>query len=346
MVDKVLLPPSTHSRIKSQPRSRGCAAAVKAAQGDIATGKFIGISPERVLIGNLLADVKLDYVLNERRSIVQLKSRLEHLQTLANLRAADLTSRHIELYISRRQREEAGNATINRELQVLKRALTLALRCDPPKIARILHVRLLPENNVRKGFLDDGQYLKLRNELPEYLRPLFVIGYHLGNRLGELRNLRWDQVDLKRNQIRLNPGETKNLEGRVLPIYGEMRHWLQMQKAVRDTKYPSCPYVFHRGGRLIVDFRKAWKSAARRAELAGKLFHDLRRSAVRNMREAGIPENVAMKISGHRTRSVFERYNIVSDRDLKMAAEKMESRFSESVKALAKEEKSAARRVQ
>lgn len=100
-------------------------------------------------------------------------------------------------------------------------------------------------------------------------------------------------MDFKRNQIRLNPGETKNMEGRVLPIYGEMRQWLQMQKSTRDTKYPSCPYVFHRGGKHIVDFRKFWKSSARRAGLVGRLFHDLRRSAVRNMRE----EPASLKMS-------------------------------------------------
>lgn len=173
-----------------------------------------------------------------------------------------------------------------------------------------------------------------------------MVAYHLGNRLGELRQLRWDQVDFQRNQIRLYPGETKNRRGHVLPIYGEMRHWLEMQKAIRDAKFPTSPYVFHRDGKPLVDFRKAWRSATRRADLEGPLFHDPRRSAVRNMREAGIPESVAMEISGHKTRSIFERYNIVSDRDLKMAAEKMHNRFRQSLKSLAKRQKTAVRRIQ
>ena len=320
---------------------------LKRRMGEIATGKFVGLGPERVRIAELFTDLKEEYRLHERRSFPHLKSRLKHLKKLASLRAADLASSHIEQYILRRQREEATNATINRELQVLKRALVLATHRDPPKVARVAYVRLLPENNVRKGFLDDGQYLKLRNELPDYLRPLFVVGYHLGNRLGELLHLRWNQVDLKRKQIRLNPGETKNKEGRVLPIYGEMRHWLEMQKSITETKHPTCPYVFHHDGNPIVDFRKAWRSATERAGLTGVLFHDLRRSAVRNMREAGIPENVAMEISGHKTRSVFQRYNIVSDRDLRMAAEKMKERFTRSLKSLAKaERREAARRIQ
>ncbi len=125
-----------------------------------------------------------------------------------------------------------------------------------------------------------------------------------------------------------------------------MRQWLLMQKTIRDIKYPACPYVFHNHGRFIVDFRKAWRSATKRAGLVGTLFHDLHRSAVRHMREAGIPENVAMQIAGHKTRAVFERYNIVSERDIKQAAEKMENRFNESVKSLAKETNAAPRRVQ
>jgi integrase len=177
------------------------------------------------------------------------------------------------------------------------------------------------------------------------LKPLFVAAYHPGNRLGELRRLRWDQIDFRRNEIRLNPVDTKNKQGRVLLIYGEMRHWLLMRLTLHETKYPACSYVFHHDGKAIVDFRKAWKSATVRAGLPNTLFHDLRRSAVHNMREAGIPENVVMKISGHKTRSMFERYNTVSDRDLKQAAERMQNRFNESIKSLAKEEKAAARRV-
>ncbi len=320
---------------------------LKKRMGEIATGNFHGLTPERIRLNDLLADVVQDYALHERKSAPQLRSRLKHLQGLASIRAADLSTHHIHRYIDERQQQGASNTTINRELQVLKRALTLALECDPPKVARAPYIRLLPENNVRTGFLDDKQYVKLRDELPEYLKPIFVVAYHLGNRLGELRYLRWDQVDLDRNQIRLNPTQTKNKKGRVLPIYGEMRQWLLMQKTIRDIKYPEYPCVFHNEGRPIVDFRKAWYSATKRAKLQGIVFHDLRRSAIRNMREAGIPENVAMAISGHKTRSVFERYNIVSDRDIKQAAEKMEHRLNESLKAIRQQEKSAtAKRIQ
>src|SRR5579863_10754466 len=118
----------------------------------------------------------------------------------------------------------------------------------------------------------------------------------LGNRLGELRKLRWEQVDFKNGQILVTPRTAKNKKTRVLPIYGEMREWLLMQKDVQDAKFSGCPYVFHHDGQPIVEFRKAWASACTRAKVPGLLFHDLRRSAIRNMRLAGIAENVATEI--------------------------------------------------
>ena len=104
---------------------------------------------------------------------------------------------------------------------------------------------------------------------------------------------------------------------RTLPIYGDMKSALESQKQEREEKYPALEWVFHDGcGQRLRTFYKAWNSACRRAKLSGQLFHDLRRSAVRNMVRAGIPEKVAMAISGHRTRHVFDRYNIVTDKDL------------------------------
>jgi integrase len=155
-------------------------------------------------------------------------------------------------------------------------------------------------------------------------RPLFVVGYHTGARRGELTRVQWPQVDFAANRIRLNPGETKNDEPRTLPMYGEMREWLLMAKEARDLNFPDCLWVFVENGCRIQTFRKAWTSACDRAGVPGLLFHDLRRSAVRNMVRAGIPEKVAMAISGHKTQSVFQRYNIVSERDPRDAAAKME----------------------
>jgi integrase len=173
-----------------------------------------------------------------------------------------------------------------------------------------------------------GEQLSLRLSFwtlrPEENRLLFVIGYYTGARKGELLSLRWEQVDFAANRIVLDPGTTKNREGRTLPIYGEMREWLLIEKQIRDAQYPACPYVFRRGGKPVKNFHKSWALACERAGVPGLLFHDLRRTAVRNMVRAGIPGKIAMQISGHKTRSVFDRYNIVSDRDLDLAAERIE----------------------
>ena len=125
-------------------------------------------------------------------------------------------------------------------------------------------------------------------------------------------------------RIRLEPGTTKNKQPRHLPIYGEMIERLGLEKQVWDATFPDCQAVFHRHGKPVRNFRKAWDTACKAAGLDGLLFHDLRRTAVRNIVRAGIPEKTAMPISGHKTRSVFDRDNIVKDRDLTDAGAKLE----------------------
>jgi len=297
--------------------------------GEVVTGKFGGLTPERIRFCDLAEGVIHDYIDNERASLGHVKRRLKlHLlPTLGDVRAGEFTTDHVKRYVAERRRRGASNANINRELAIVKRGFRLAFQCDPPKVMRIPYIPKLEENNVRTGFLEHDGYVQLRDALPGPVRPLFVVAYHVGPRRGELLVLQWPQVDLVAQRIRLEPGTTKNKEGRTLPIYGEMLEWLRMQKQIRDTKFPHCPFVFHRGGKPIKDFRKAWATACERTGLDGLLFHDLRRTAVRNMVRAGTPERVAMQISGHKTRSIFDRYNIVSDRDLTEAALKMEHHF-------------------
>jgi integrase len=294
--------------------------------GEVVTGKFAGLEPERIRIRELTAEVLSDYENNDRssRGHVERRLNLHILPVLGDIRAADFGTSDLKRYIAMRRREKASNASINRELAILKRGFHLGAENDPPRVCRIPHFPMLEENNVRKGFLEQEAYQKLRDALSPGVQLLFIVAYHVGCRRGELLKVRWSHVDLNAKRIRLEPGTTKNKEGRNLPIYGEMLERLRIEKEVRDSRFPTCQHVFRRGGAPIKNFRKSWESACVAVGLDGLMFHDLRRTAVRNMVRAGIPEKTAMAISGHKTRSVFDRYNIVNDRDLTDAAVRME----------------------
>jgi integrase len=214
---------------------------------------------------------------------------------------------------------------------VLRRAFNLARQSTPPRIMKAPRVPALKENNVRKGFFEWTDFEKLRDALPAEVRPVVTFAFHTGCRKTEILSLRWEQVDLLERIVRLNPGETKNDEARMLPLSNELYTTLSFQRQIRDQRFPDCPWVFFRNGQQIRSIQDAWQTACERCRLvdAGgrpiKLFHDFRRSGVRNLIRAGVPERIAMAISGHKTRSVFDRYNIVSESDLKEAARRLDA---------------------
>jgi integrase len=167
--------------------------------------------------------------------------------------------------------------------------------------------------------------MQLRHELPAHLKPVLMFGYYTGARKSEILSLKWPQIDLDAGTAYLEPGSTKNGQARIIPLHGELLDSVKELKTSRGPGPPDCPYVFSRAGKAIGSFHVSWRSACKRAGLDGRLFHDLRRTAVRNMVRAGVPERVAMAISGHKTRSVFDRYNIVVENDLHTAARQLES---------------------
>jgi len=258
------------------------------------------------------------------------------------MKAAHVRTDHIRAYIVSRQQAKtrklengktaehpAANATVNRSLALLHRAYTIGKTSTPPKVTFIPVIPMLGENNTRKGFFEDDAFLAVRSALPEEIRPVITYAYYTDCRKGEILRLRWAQIDLDERVIRLEPGETKNDEGRTIFMAPELYEMMVMQKQIRDRYFPECPWVFSRAGRRILDFRKSWRSACKSAGLirkageedrAARLFHDLRRTGVRNLIRAGVPERVAMMVSGHKTRAVFDRYNIVSESDLKDVA--------------------------
>jgi len=139
--------------------------------------------------------------------------------------------------------------------------------------------------------------------------------------------LTWAQVDFRAGVVRLEPGTTKNGEGRVFHMTPELRATLEAQRAATEKlmreKDRIIPLVFHRMGKPFRRPYKAWRTACRKAGVPGRIMHDFRRTAVRNLERAGVPRSVAMKMVGHRTEAIYRRYAIVSDADLREAAAKL-----------------------
>jgi integrase len=230
------------------------------------------------------------------------------------------------------ERKPVSPAEINRELQILKRIFSLAIASG--RIAAKPAFKMLREAPARAGFFEPDQYRSVLSHLPTELQPIITFAYITGWRLqSEVLPLEWRQVDFDGGEVRLDAGTTKNGEGRVFPMTADLRAVLKGRHAEHERLKKVghiVPQVFFRevaegrGGdkkpQPIVSLNKAWQAACRSAGCPGRIPHDLRRTAVRNLVRAGISERVAMQMTGHKTRSVFERYNITSAGDLRDAA--------------------------
>lgn len=292
----------------------------------IGAKQFIGPQQERIKVSELLDVLEADYKLRGKDSPqfrVHLKTVRDY---FGNWRAIELTSEAVDRFISEllegdvSERRPKAPATINRSTQLLAQAYKLAIERRRLSSAPVIR-HLSERGNARQGFFGDTEFRMVVENLPDYLRDFARFGYMTGWRRGEIDSLRWEDVDA--DVIRLRPENSRNGEGRTVTVDGELADLIERRKAARQVKTANgvmlAALVFHHDGEPIVDFRKAWATACRMANVPGKLFHDLRRTAIRNMVRAGVPERVAMSISGHKTRSVFDRYNIVSERDLREA---------------------------
>jgi integrase len=298
---------------------------LKIREGDVAKGLPVTAAIVRYTFTDAVKAVVQDYKINGRRSTEDLERRIRlHLEpTFGSKRMAEITTREIRAFTATRLEAGASNGEVNRELAIVRRAFRIAL-----KDGTLLHAPYVPmlneADNVRTGFFELEEFVAVRDALPQPLRGVATFAYLTGWRKSEVLPLEWARVDRKAHTVRLDVGTTKNGKGRTLD-YSENadlctlfdEQWTEHERLAKAGVI--CPFVFNRKGRQILDIRKAWATACTNAGVPGRLLHDCRRSAVRNMLRAGVPEQRAMKVTGHQTRAVFDRYDITNSADVRAA---------------------------
>jgi integrase len=304
---------------------------------------------KRVTLENMAEALERDYETNGQR-LDTLKARLAHLKDspafgYGKAMLARLTPTDVECYKAERLAAKASGATINRELYAL--AHMIARGRGLGHVTGTLRVRLhrMAESPARQGLFEPVQFQAVMAALPKHLRPVVAFGYETGWRLREITSRRWRHVDLDAGTVRLEPGDTKNGRPRTIRCSLELVAILRAQRAKAERKWPGeplgdRPVFFRPKGRPVETFYKAWATACEAANVAGRIFHDLRRTAARDMVRRGVPERVAMKRTGHETRDVFDRYNICDEQDDQHAAELLAGRLDVSVAVAAGESKS------
>jgi Phage integrase family len=281
------------------------------------TKLFISQRDRRRTIDELLGALKADFTLRRKDSAQNLSNIKRAKLDFGHFRALQLTSEDVDNYSMGRLAEGSAPASINRVLQLVKQSYRFA-ELPAPRIRR-----LSEKGNERQGFFLEQEFRRVLANLPDYLCDFCLFDYLVGWRKGEVSSLDWTQVE--GNVIRLKGEYSKNGEPRLIVCAGELLDILERRRAARTIETPHevtfASLVFHRKGQRIGDFRKAWATACRKAGVT-RLFHDFRRTAIRNMIRAGVPEKVAMQISGHKTRAIFDRYNIINEADIRRAMER------------------------
>ena len=260
-------------------------------------------------LGDLIDAYLQDYRVRQFRSVSTARGRTAHLAACFGraARAAALTTYQIRQYQLARRAAGAATGTINRETSALHRMGTLAVHWGWLDTVPGFPDRLR-ENPPRQGFFEHPEYLAVRGHLPAPWQDILDLAYYSGWRKNEILGLTWDEIDEAGGVIRLSPGRSKTLVGRILPISPPIAEALARRRSRRD---PDSPLVFHRDGIPVRRWRTAWRTACQAAGVPTRFLHDCRRTAARNLIRASVPERVAMLLTGHKSRAIFDRYNII-----------------------------------
>lgn len=288
---------------------------------------------ERTTFNDLVKLIEADYAARGNKTTRDMLGRVTHLrEAFGKVRPADITFQDLQRYVT--SRAGAKPATIRHEVTILGRMLRLAVQAGLLKAVPPLPT--ITVRNVRKGFFTPDELARVLEALPGDLSLAIEFAAITGFRIGEVRSLTWAQVDFGHSIVRLEPGTTKNDEGRTWPfdLHPRLGALLREQRRRTDALQRRLgkivPWVFWRGeGGQIKEFRDSWRRACREAGCPGRLVHDLRRSAVRELLRAGVSEHVAMRLTGHKTDSMLKRYDIVSETDLREAVGRLADRESE-----------------
>ncbi len=285
--------------------------------GQCARDEFKGFVDDTPIytVSEMLNDLINDCERRELRDVDTVKRRIKPLyKELGSIVALELTERQIDLY-EKKRRAQVAPATLQCEMAYLKQAFRIAKRKhfvkDIPAIPSI-SVR-----NARQGFFEADAFERVVSFLPDDLKDVARFGYYTGWRKQEVIQLEWRYIE--EDVLRLPPELSKNKDGRLLVLIGVLTEIIERRQADR---YELSPWVFHRSGKQIKRFQRSWKTACIRAGVPDRHFHDFRRTAVRNPTRAGVPEKIAMSITGHKTRAVFDRYNIVNEDDIRQGLER------------------------
>ena len=305
---------------------------------EMGRGWLVGPDVERTTFEDLARMLLDDYRVNERKSVETAEGSLKALRPVFGTSLArDITLDRLNAYVAARLEAGRKPATVQNELAALKRAFHLAERAGkaigPP-------FPTLSVRNARAGFFEEPEFRAVLARLPADVQPIAEFAYLTGWRKAEILGRRWSHVDFTAGTVRLDPGTTKNDDGRTFPfaVLPPLADLLRRQRdhttAVERATGRIISSVFHREGVPILDFRGAWERACiaagfvrvdptTQAEKPARLFHDFRRTAVRNLERAGVPRSVAMKLTGHKTEAVYRRYAIVAEADLAEGVKKL-----------------------
>jgi integrase len=328
---------------------------LRAREGDVEHGIPIDPKMGKITFEDAQKDLLNDYKVNGKKTHDHAKRRLElHLEPFfRGKRLISITTSDVLAYVAKRQADQVvvtkarterlldgsqrdippvtkptSNGEINRELSLLKRMFTLAVQAK--RLHAKPHIPMLREDNVRRGFLERKQFEDVRDFLPVALRPVVTFAYLTGWRMAsEILPLEWRQIDMKAREVRLDPGTTKNGEGRTFPFTAELEQLMKHLDGDRERLRKSgkiVRFVFRRGDEdeQILDLRAAWKAACRKGGVPGRILHDFRRTAVRNLELAGVSRSAAMAMVGHKTEAIYRRYAIVDAGALRDAAAKID----------------------